>query len=279
MTDKEKLVKLKENLIFQDLHFVFDELAKVLESQNLQYQNDIVLLRARFRELQQVIGNKTLSYGKIDIHKNRILVSVIDFIDRIDKETINLKKQEPDLNKIPDKVEDKSVLSLSRMAISNMGAKVVLTGSSAVGKTSLFNQFIYQHFDDRYLTSIGVKVNRKIIIIEGERFPLLVWDIAGEASQNKVPPSYFLGASGVFLVADLTRFKTIQNLKSDYEFIRSLLPSAIIKVVLNKSDLFKPDEILEIVKNAPVICDFICSAKLGIGVEEAFYNLIKAMLK
>ena len=65
--------------------------------------------------------------------------------------------------------------------------KVILTGSFGVGKTSLFNRFIYQEFNDKYLTSIGVKVNKKQIKVEDKEVSLLVWDIAGEISQDKVP--------------------------------------------------------------------------------------------
>jgi small GTP-binding protein len=71
--------------------------------------------------------------------------------------------------------------------------KVILTGSFGVGKTSLFNQFIFNQFSDKYLTTIGVKVNKKVINIGGEDLSLLLWDIAGEVSQDKVPTSYFLG--------------------------------------------------------------------------------------
>jgi GTPase SAR1 family protein len=48
--------------------------------------------------------------------------------------------------------------------------KVILTGSFGVGKTSLFTQFIYNKFDDKYLTTIGVKVNKKSLDIDGEEW-------------------------------------------------------------------------------------------------------------
>jgi GTPase SAR1 family protein len=45
--------------------------------------------------------------------------------------------------------------------------KIILTGSFGVGKTSLFNRFIYQEFNDKYLTTIGVKVNKKQVKVDG----------------------------------------------------------------------------------------------------------------
>jgi len=81
--------------------------------------------------------------------------------------------------------------------------KVIITGSFGVGKTSLFNRFLYSKFDEKYLTTIGVKVDKKVINIDGQDLNLLIWDIAGEISQNKVPHSYFLGTSGVIYVFEL----------------------------------------------------------------------------
>ena len=78
--------------------------------------------------------------------------------------------------------------------------KVILTGSFGVGKTSLFNQFIHQKFSDKYLTTIGVKVNKKTVTVNNEAVSLLIWDIAGEVSPDKVPNTYFLGASGILYV-------------------------------------------------------------------------------
>ena len=93
--------------------------------------------------------------------------------------------------------------------------KVLLTGNFGVGKTSLFQQFIFSKFDERYLTTIGVKVDKKEIDIHGALVEIFLWDVAGEVSQEKVPISYFLGAHGIIYVFDLTRPLTYQNLKND----------------------------------------------------------------
>ena len=64
--------------------------------------------------------------------------------------------------------------------------KVILTGSFGVGKTSLFNRFIYQQFSDKYLTTIGVKVNNKIVEIGDEKVSMMIWDIAGNLRIDRV---------------------------------------------------------------------------------------------
>ena len=77
--------------------------------------------------------------------------------------------------------------------------KVLITGSFGVGKTSLFTRFIHNEFSDNYRTTIGVQVDKKVVKLGGKEMSLILWDIAGEVSQEKVPRSYFLGASAVIL--------------------------------------------------------------------------------
>jgi small GTP-binding protein len=151
--------------------------------------------------------------------------------------------------------------------------KVILTGSFGVGKTSLFNQFVYNKFSDKYLTTIGVKVNKKVITIEEEELSIILWDIAGEVSQDKVPVSYFLGAAGIIYVFDLTRPLTISNLATDIQHLRKMLPNGIIKLVGNKKDLVSDEQIAHLLETHKVEYDFLTSAKTGENVEKLFYEL------
>jgi small GTP-binding protein len=156
--------------------------------------------------------------------------------------------------------------------------KIILTGSFGVGKTSLFNRFIYQEFNDKYLTSIGVKVNKKQVKVEDKEVSLLVWDIAGEISQDKVPSSYFLGASGIVYVMDLSRPMTFKNLESDYLFLKELMPLGVIKIVGNKRDLVTDEQIEEIQKGLSRTIDCLTSAKTGENVDQLFLDLAKSLL-
>lgn len=152
--------------------------------------------------------------------------------------------------------------------------KIILTGNMSVGKSSLFNRFINDQFDDRYITTIGVKVNKKDVdLLGGGTASLVVWDVAGEVTQDKVPSSYFLGAHGVILVFDVTRPVTYRHLASDLEHLRKLLPFAVIRVVGNKKDLLTDTELEDILRLAPVRPDLLTSAKTGESVEALFAAL------
>ncbi len=156
--------------------------------------------------------------------------------------------------------------------------KIILTGSFGVGKTSLFNKFVFNKFDDKYLTTIGVNVNKKSIKIEDQEVSLLLWDIAGEVSQDKIPNSYFLGSSGIIYVFDLTRPSTYKNIAKDIEYLQKMSNEAIVKVVGNKSDLVTVEQIEAIKTTLPAPWDIITSAKTGENVDSLFYSLAKAFI-
>ena len=156
--------------------------------------------------------------------------------------------------------------------------KVILTGSFGVGKTSLFNRFIYQQFSDKYMTTIGVKVNKKDITVDDEVVSMLLWDIAGEISQDKVPASYFLGASGIIYIIDLSRPTTFDNIIADIQYLNDLLPESSLMIIANKVDLVTEEQLKNIKQNIIHKWDFTTSAKTGENVEDMFYGLAKKLI-
>ncbi len=157
--------------------------------------------------------------------------------------------------------------------------KIILTGSFGVGKTSLFSRFIYSEFDEKYLTTIGVKVDKKTINIDNDtNLNIMLWDIAGEVAQDKVPLSYFLGTSGIIYVFDLTRPMTYNNILADIEYLKNILPEATVKIIGNKKDLVTTAHIESVISGLPVECDMTTSAKTGENVEQLFQSMGEALM-
>ncbi len=156
--------------------------------------------------------------------------------------------------------------------------KVILTGSFGVGKTSLFNRFVYSKFDEKYLTTIGVKVDKKSLTIEGKEVTLLLWDIAGEISQDKVPNSYFLESSAIIYVFDLTRPSTYANMEFDLTHLEKMVPGVLVKIVANKKDLVTDEELEKVLKEVNKFPDVITSAKTGENVENLFVDIAKSLI-
>jgi small GTP-binding protein len=116
--------------------------------------------------------------------------------------------------------------------------KVCMIGDFAVGKTSLVSRFVHSTFGEGYLTTVGVKVDTKVLRLpSGDDLKLVLWDIAGKSALAEIDMSYLRGASGYLLVIDGTRPETFEGalrLQADVE--RALGPTPFT-VLLNKTDL------------------------------------------
>ena len=160
--------------------------------------------------------------------------------------------------------------------------KVCMLGSFAVGKTSLVQQFVHSIFSEKYHTTIGVKIDQKIVQIDHQEVNLLLWDIHGEDIYQKVKPAYLIGASGYFIVVDGQRKTTLETGLELHEMAKKVLGDVPFLLLINKSDLIDQWEITdedckELTQKG--ISYLFTSAKEGAMVEEAFMELSKLMLK
>ncbi|EAY28456.1 Rab family GTPase [Microscilla marina] len=155
--------------------------------------------------------------------------------------------------------------------------KVILVGNFGVGKTSLVRRFVHQTFSDEYLTTLGVRIDKKVVNLANITVNMILWDVAGEVSQTKVPASYYLGSHGVIYVFDLQRPSSFENITSDIDFIRSKLPNAPICVIGNKKDLLSDAELSSIQQKLSVKASYFTSAKTGENVEAMFEMIAKQM--
>lgn len=162
--------------------------------------------------------------------------------------------------------------------MADLTKKVCIIGDFAVGKTSSVARCVNNVFSEKYLTTVGVKIDTKEMEVGDSAMPvkLVIWDIAGTDRFSAVEFSYMRGSSGFILVVDGTRAHTLEvakRLRSETFERYGELPCVML---LNKSDLDDEWEIDE-----SVITDleregfvpFVTSAKTGINVEQAFQRL------
>jgi small GTP-binding protein len=159
--------------------------------------------------------------------------------------------------------------------------KVCMLGGFGVGKTSLVRRYVQSIFSDTYLTTIGVKIEKKTVKVDSEDVGLILWDIAGEDDINTIRMSYLRGASGYFLVVDVTRGDTLEVAKSIQARVSAEIGPVPFLFLFNKADLKEdwdiPEQSLEELKGAGWGV-LRTSAKTGEGVEEAFQELAKRMV-
>jgi len=155
--------------------------------------------------------------------------------------------------------------------------KICMIGDFGVGKTSLVSRFVRQTFSDKYLTTVGVKIDTKLVkLIDGRERKLILWDIAGNNTVTSAMSSYLRGAAGFLLVVDGTRRPTWDSALNLRELVVKGLGEKPFVMLLNKADLEDQWEIDEDViqeRKQQGWQLFTTSAKTGMNVENAFMEL------
>ena len=121
--------------------------------------------------------------------------------------------------------------------------KICMVGAFATGKTSLVARFVKSIFLDIYQTTVGVKIDKKLIKLKDCEMNLILWDIHGEDEFQKVRMSYMRGASGYFLVVDGTRRYTLEQAFFLQQRVEDTIGKVPFILILNKADLTKEWEI------------------------------------
>jgi small GTP-binding protein len=154
--------------------------------------------------------------------------------------------------------------------------KICMIGGFSVGKTSLVKRYVESVFSEAYLTTVGVKIDKKTVDIDGRAVNLILWDVAGEDDVNSIRMSYLRGAAGYVLVADGTRRSTLEVALSLRTRIEAELGKLPFVMLLNKHDLAEQWAIeaaeLDDLRQAGWSVR-ASSARTGEGVEDAFREL------
>lgn len=157
-----------------------------------------------------------------------------------------------------------------------------MLGSYGVGKTSLVGRFVYSLFSEKYQSTIGVKVDRKSLTLDGTNLNLLLWDLHGDDEFQRVRASYLRGMSGYLLVVDGTRAESIQVAIDLQKLAQDTVGDVPFITLINKCDLapeweVTPEQIEDLTSRGWVIHQ--TSAKTGRLVNESFEMLGRQMLE
>lgn len=162
-----------------------------------------------------------------------------------------------------------------------MRKKICMLGTFAVGKTSLVARYVHGIFSEKYMTTIGVKIDKKLIQHKEQPIELILWDLNGEDRFQKISKSYLRGSDGYLLVVDGTRRATLDTALPLHERARETLGEVPFVLLLNKADLVDEWE-LEDDDWAPLAARgwtiLQTSAKTGTRVEEAFDILARQLV-
>lgn len=151
--------------------------------------------------------------------------------------------------------------------------KVVFLGDAAVGKTSIVAKHVTSSFRENYLPSLGANITSKDYSIGRRTVTLMIWDIASQEGFSRVRQEYDKGARAAFIVYDVTRPGTFEDVVFWIEDVNKIVRKKIPTILIgNKIDLpavvhFHSGQRLA----EDIGADFIeTSAKTGENVEKAF---------
>ncbi len=150
--------------------------------------------------------------------------------------------------------------------------KICLVGDFAVGKTSLTQKFVNNVFSEKYLTTVGVKIDTMVI----DDTKLVIWDLAGRDSLSPINLSYLAGAAGVIYVADGCRTSSQEALIEIHAAVTKKVGDIRFVCAINKRDLpdWQVDQTLQ-AAFAPLHIPFMAtSAKTGEGVLDCFTAML-----
>jgi small GTP-binding protein len=161
--------------------------------------------------------------------------------------------------------------------------KICMLGTFAVGKTSLVRRYVESIYSDKYHTTVGVKIDKKVLDVDGGRkLMMMLWDIEGAEQAHDLRKSYLRGAAGYLLVADGTRRDSLYLGLEIHARAAEAVGEVPRVFLINKSDLADQWEIEE--REVEALAQqgwhvIKTSAKTGAGVEEAFTALARKMME
>lgn len=165
----------------------------------------------------------------------------------------------------------------------NYIVKIIVTGDTGVGKTSVLNSYYDGTFTDNYNATIGVDFKIKTVNLNNYAIKLHLWDVSGSKNFDSTVHSYCKNFSAIMLVFDLTSEASLLNLKSWFEIFKTNFdfpekPQIIL--VGNKFDFCNDlnlDKIEKIIE--PFEADYVfVSARTSINIKNAFNSIIKRVI-
>jgi len=163
--------------------------------------------------------------------------------------------------------------------------KILLLGDASVGKTSFTKRFCYNLFNPSERLTIGVDFHVKTIDLHGKKIKLQIWDVGGEERFRFLLPTYCLGANAAFLLYDVTRSQTLDNITEWTNIVRQKSGPIPIMLVGSKIDLEDAQrEVLreygiQVAEKNNMASFGEISSKLGQNVDKTFEVLTELTLE
>ena len=156
--------------------------------------------------------------------------------------------------------------------------KLVILGSSCVGKSSIVLRFYRNTFFENSGPTIGAAFYTMPIPFDNRSIILDTWDTAGQERFRSIAPVYYRNSHAVMIVFDITDNASYDDAKNWVAQIKIHLPNTFIFLVANKCDLknhrVSIDDAIHYAKSQNILFSE-ASAKSNINIDQIFTTIAK----
>lgn len=158
-------------------------------------------------------------------------------------------------------------------------AKCVLIGDHGVGKSSLAHVFANGHFNPTINSTIGIAFVSKTLTLSDNppsEIKLQIWDTAGSERYSSIVTQYLRDTNIAFIVFDMTRRESWNNITKWYDMITNQTDNNIIIVLVGtKADQREKEVSSEEIKK--VAKKWNCKSYVISSVQANSYSMIYRM--
>ena len=116
--------------------------------------------------------------------------------------------------------------------------KIIILGSSSVGKTCILQKGFENEFNQNALSTIGIDFKTKYFKFDEDKVKVNYIDTAGQEKFRAISVNYLKGTDGAVLVFDITKKDTFELIGTWIDDIRENNKMNIGKMLIgNKADL------------------------------------------
>ncbi len=160
--------------------------------------------------------------------------------------------------------------------------KYIIIGDSAVGKSNILTQYVYEKFSEEFQSTLGVEFAAKNAVIDNKVYRIQIWDTAGAESFRSITRAYYKNSVCAFIVYDITKRETFENVQVWLDDIKNQCPQTVLLVLVgNKLDLENERQISyeegESFAQKNNMYFFETSAKTGVNIENLFLKSVETI--
>ena len=160
--------------------------------------------------------------------------------------------------------------------------KYIIIGDSAVGKSNILTQYVYEKFSEEFQSTLGVEFAAKNTVIDNKVYRIQIWDTAGAENFRSITRAYYKNSVCAFIVYDITKRETFENVQVWLEDIKNQCPQTVLLVLVgNKLDLENERQISyeegESFAQKNNMYFFETSAKTGVNIENLFLKSVETI--